>query len=78
MSLVGDWRVSEELSSMDHKQIHFALKHVKDKWGHNSRYMNWEGYRADLEIILKKAPSRFHTLDNLEMAAQFTSDYKCF
>jgi len=24
-------------------------------------------YRADLEAILKKAPSRFHTLDNLEM-----------
>jgi len=30
--------------------------------------------RADLEAILKKAPSRFHTLDNLEVVAQYTSD----
>jgi len=55
---------------MDHKQIHFVLKHVvKEKWSYNPlllRYINWKDYRrANLEVILKKAPSRFHTLDNL-------------
>jgi len=34
--------------------------------------------KADLEATLKKALSRFHTLDNLEVATQYTSnDYSC-
>jgi len=45
---------------------------VEEKWGRNPN-TKWEGYRADLETILKKTPSRFHTLDNLKMA-QFTND----
>jgi len=31
-------------------------------------------YRTDLKSILKKAPSSFHTINNLEMVAQFVSD----
>jgi len=31
-------------------------------------------YRTDLESTLKKAPSNFHTIDDLELAAQFVSD----
>lgn len=35
-SLVGDWRVSDEPSGSDYRQIRYALKHTEDKkWGHN-------------------------------------------
>jgi len=35
-------------------------------------------YRMDFEVILNKAPSRFHTLDNLKVAAQFISNNSSF
>jgi len=68
MDLVGDWRVSSKLSGSDHKQIHFALKHVvEEKWDRNPRHIHIG--RMDLEealdAILKKAPFRFCILDNL-------------
>jgi len=49
-------------------------QHVVEEWDCNPRYTNWKDYGADLEVVLKKAASRFHILDNLEVTAQFTSD----
>ncbi|XP_018395989.1 PREDICTED: uncharacterized protein LOC108774392 [Cyphomyrmex costatus] len=73
--LVRDWRVSGEPSGSDHRQVRYDLRHMVNKeWGRNPRTTNWEGYRMDLEAILKKAPNRFHSEENLEYAAQFESD----
>jgi len=73
--LVRDWRVSNELSGSDHRQAFFSLVHEEEiRWGRNPKHTNWMSYRTDLESILKKAPSSFHTIENLEMAAQFVSD----
>jgi len=71
IDLVGDWRVS--LIRTTNRYILLSSL-MDEKRSRNSRYTNWEGYKADLETILKKAPSRFHTLNNLEVAVQFTSD----
>ncbi|XP_032688014.1 uncharacterized protein LOC116852107 [Odontomachus brunneus] len=60
--LVRDWRVSNEPSGSNHRQLRFALEHrEKGKWGRNPRNTNWTSYRKDLGTILKKAPSRFNT-----------------
>jgi len=73
--LVGDWRVSSEPSGSDHRQVHFNLEHTEEAiWGRNPRHTNWMSYRSDLEAILKKAPSRFHTAENLEVAAKYVTD----
>ncbi|XP_032685834.1 uncharacterized protein LOC116850996 [Odontomachus brunneus] len=56
-------------------QLRFALEHKeKGKWGRNPRSTNWTSYRKDLGTILKKAPSRFNTKQDLEAASQFVSD----
>jgi len=73
--LVRDWRVSSEPSGSDHRQVHFNLEHTEEAiWGRNPRHTNWMSYRSDLEAILKKAPSRFHTAENLEVAAKYVTD----
>ncbi|XP_032689122.1 uncharacterized protein LOC116852664 [Odontomachus brunneus] len=73
--LVRDWRVSNEPSGSDHRQLRFALEHrEKGNWGRNPRNTNWTSYRKDLGTILKKAPSRFNTKQDLEVASQFVSD----
>jgi len=73
--LVRNWRVSNEPSGSDHRQVRFNLEHEEEiKWGRNPKHTNWTGYRLDLESLLKKAPTSFHTTDNLEVAAQFVSD----
>ncbi|XP_024888738.1 uncharacterized protein LOC112465430, partial [Temnothorax curvispinosus] len=50
VDLVAGWRVSNEPSGSDHRQIRFDLVNLqKDKqWGRNPRKTNWEGFRADL------------------------------
>ncbi|XP_018405655.1 PREDICTED: uncharacterized protein LOC108782006 [Cyphomyrmex costatus] len=69
--LVRNWRVSGEPSGSDHRQIRYNLRYMVNKeWGRNPRTTNWEGYRMDLEAILKKAPNRFHSEENLEYAAK--------
>ncbi|XP_032685218.1 uncharacterized protein LOC116850721 [Odontomachus brunneus] len=73
--LVKDWRVSNEPSGSDYRQLRFALEHrEKRNWGRNPRGTNWTSYRKDLGTILKKAPSRFNTKQDLEVASQFVSD----
>ena len=68
--LVRDWRVLDEPSGSDHSRIQFSLRHiVKEKWIRNPRKTDWEGYRKDLKAMLTKAPTRFHTYDNLDTAA---------
>ncbi|XP_018402109.1 PREDICTED: uncharacterized protein LOC108779236 [Cyphomyrmex costatus] len=47
---------------------------VNKEWGCNPKTTNREGYRMDLEAILKKASNKFHSEENLEYAAQFVSD----
>jgi len=70
-----DWRISSKSSSSDHRQVRFSLEHGEEiKWSRNSKHTNWVSYRTDLESILKKAPSSFHTIDNLELAMQFVND----
>ncbi|XP_032685213.1 uncharacterized protein LOC116850717 [Odontomachus brunneus] len=73
--LVRDCRVSNEPSGSDHRQLRFALEYrEKGKWGRNPRGTNWTSYRKDLGTILKKAPFRFNTKQDLEVASQFVSD----
>jgi hypothetical protein len=71
--LVRDWRVCSEPSGSDHRQIRFTLDQIQieKRWGHNPRQRNWVGYKADLESQLKKAPTRFYSKEDLEMASQF-------
>jgi len=70
-----DWRVSNEPSGSDHRQVRFSLVYEEEiRWDRNPKHTNWMSYRADLESILKKTPSSFHTIENLEMVAQFVSD----
>lgn len=38
------------------------------------RTTSWESYKMDLEAILKSAPIRFHSKENLKLAAQYVSD----
>jgi hypothetical protein len=73
---VRDWRVSSEPSRSDHRQIHFTVdqNQIEKKWSRNPRLTNWTGYKADLESHLKKAPNRFYSKEDLEMASQFMSD----
>jgi hypothetical protein len=76
VGLVRDWRVSSEPSGSDHRQIRFTLDQIQieKKWGRNPRQTNWTGYKADFESQLKKAPNRFYSKKDLEMASQFVSD----
>ena len=76
VGLVRDWRVSSEPSGSDHRQIRFTLDQIQieKKWGRNPRQTTWTGYKADLESQLKKAPNRFYSKEDLEMASQFVSD----
>ena len=71
MNLVRDWRVFSEPSGSDHR--HLKAIQLKEKLGHNSRQTDWMGYRPDLQSQLCKAPSRFHTKENLEVASQYIS-----
>ncbi|XP_071580756.1 uncharacterized protein [Temnothorax nylanderi] len=63
LDLVAGWRVSNEPSGSDHRQIRFDLVRVQkdEKWGRNPRKANWEGFRADLTSRIKNASTRFHT-----------------
>jgi hypothetical protein len=74
--MIGDWRVSNELSGSDHSQILFTLRHISEvkKWVRNLRKTDWEGYRKDLKAMLTKAPTRYYTCGNLDMAAQHLED----
>lgn len=68
--LVEDWRVSDEPSGSDHRQIRLTLRHsVEIQWARNPRKTNWEGFDRDLGIMLTKVPNRFHAKDQLETAA---------
>jgi hypothetical protein len=74
--LVRDWRVASEPSGSDHRHIRYTLDQIQTekKWGRNPRQTNWVGYIADLESQLKKAPTRFYSKEDLEMASQLVSD----
>jgi hypothetical protein len=76
VGLVRDWKVFNESCGSDHRQIHFTLDQIQieKKWGRNPGLTNWTGYKADLESQLKKAPNRFYSKEDLEMASQFVSD----
>ena len=56
--------------------IHYALDQIQieKKWGHNPRLTNWRGYSDDLECQMKKAPNRYYSKEDLEMASQFISN----
>lgn len=73
--LVGDWSVSDEPSESDHRQIRLTLRQQStNSWRRNSRQTNWEGFRSDLSNRLTTVPTRFHTWDNLEIAAACLSN----
>ncbi|XP_024874752.1 uncharacterized protein LOC112456449, partial [Temnothorax curvispinosus] len=76
VDLVAGWRVSNEPSGSDHRQIRFDLVNLQkdEQWGRNSRKTNWEGFKTDLVSRLKNTPTRFHTKEDLEIAASFVSD----
>jgi hypothetical protein len=70
VGLVRDWRIASEPSGSDHRQIRFTLDQIQieKKWDRNPRQTNWAGYKADLESQLKKAPNRFYSKEDLEIA----------
>lgn len=58
MNLVIDCSVSSEPLWSDHRKIiNFALHQIqiREKWGHNTRQIDWTGYMADLQSQLIKA-----------------------
>jgi hypothetical protein len=71
---VRDWRVASEPSGSDHREIRYTLDQIQTgkKWGRNPRQKNLVGYKADLESQ-KKAPTRFYSKEDLEMATQLVS-----
>ncbi|XP_020296936.1 uncharacterized protein LOC109861623 [Pseudomyrmex gracilis] len=70
--LVNDWRVSDEPSGSDHRQIRLTLQQLPQiSWVRNPRKTNWEGFRTDLKAQLVEAPTSFRTKNNLENAADF-------
>ena len=67
--------MSGEPLGSDHRQIRFAFKYMENlEWDCNPKTINWKGYRTDLEAILKNAPTRFHSRENLEFAAQYINN----
>ncbi|XP_029169805.1 uncharacterized protein LOC114939608 [Nylanderia fulva] len=76
LDLLRGWRVSDEPSGSDHRQIRFTMEQVQSQglWKRNPRKTNWRGYEEDLRSRLKEAPTRFHTKENLETAADYLND----
>jgi len=73
--LIGDWRVLDELSGSDHRQIRLTLRQqptILRRW--NPRKTNWDGFRLDLKNRLTTVATIFHTRDNLETAAAYLSN----
>ncbi|XP_020297157.1 uncharacterized protein LOC109861770 [Pseudomyrmex gracilis] len=70
--LVNDWRVSDEPSGSDHRQIRLTLQQIQQiSWVCNPQKTNWEGFRADLKAQLAMASTSFGTKNNLENVADF-------
>ena len=70
--LVMDWRVSNEPSGSDHRQIRLTLCHTPvDKWVRNPKNTDWDGYRAALSANLRSVPTRFYDKSDLDAAALF-------
>ncbi|XP_020298130.1 uncharacterized protein LOC109862474 [Pseudomyrmex gracilis] len=71
-SLVNDWRVSDEPSGSDHRQIRLTLQQIQQiSWVRNPQKTNWEGFRADLKVQLAMVTTSFRTKNNLENVADF-------
>ncbi|XP_020296502.1 uncharacterized protein LOC109861325 [Pseudomyrmex gracilis] len=71
-SLVRDWRVPNEPSGSDHKQIRLTLQHSPPiSWARNPRKTNWDGFRAYLNARLAGAPTSYRSKNNLEDAADY-------
>ncbi|XP_020298476.1 uncharacterized protein LOC109862754 [Pseudomyrmex gracilis] len=70
--LVRDWRVSNEPSGSDHRQIRLTLQHSPPiSWACNPRKTNWNGFRAYLKARLAGAPTSYRSKNNLEDAADY-------
>ncbi|XP_020285272.1 uncharacterized protein LOC109855434 [Pseudomyrmex gracilis] len=70
--LMNDWRVSNEPSGSDYRQIRLTFQQLPQiSWVRNPQKTNWEGFRADLQAQLVEPPTSFRTKNNLENAADF-------
>ncbi|XP_029171938.1 uncharacterized protein LOC114941203 [Nylanderia fulva] len=76
LDLLRGWRVSDEPSESDHRQVRFTMEQVQSQglWMRNPRKTNWRGYEEDLKSRLKEAPTRFYTKEKLETAADYLND----
>ncbi|XP_029175237.1 uncharacterized protein LOC114943717 [Nylanderia fulva] len=76
LDLLRGWRVSDEPSESDHRQVRFTMEQVQSQglWMRNPRKTNWRGYEEDLKSRLKEAPTRFYTKENLETAGDYLND----
>ncbi|XP_029157210.1 uncharacterized protein LOC114929713 [Nylanderia fulva] len=72
--LVADWRISNEPSGSDHRQICLTLCHITDTWVRNPRKTDWNGYRAALLANFKSVPTNFNNKGDLDMAALFMKE----
>lgn len=65
---VAGWRVVNEPSLSDHRQIAFELTNVKPKvvWARNPRRTNWGSFQVDLESRLTSFPKKYGTAEELE------------
>jgi hypothetical protein len=66
--------IDPETSRLAHIRYALGQIQIENKWDGNSTPTNWTGYRADLESQPKKAPNKFYSKENLEMASNFISD----
>jgi len=58
----------------DHRQIRSQTCGKSRMGAPPLRTTSWESYKMNLEAILKSAPIRFHSKENLKLAAQYVSD----
>lgn len=67
---VQDWRVSQEPSGSDHRQIHMSLQHTQAAvWRRCREKTDWVGFRAALKAWTPSIPTNFRNREELEAAA---------
>ncbi|XP_036146028.1 uncharacterized protein LOC118646684 [Monomorium pharaonis] len=69
---VTGWRVSDELSLSDHRQITFRLAKVQAKVRsvRDPRKTDWDSFREDLAVGLREFPKRHGTPQEIELCVE--------
>ncbi|XP_012538026.1 uncharacterized protein LOC105837636 [Monomorium pharaonis] len=69
---VTGWRVSEEPSLSDHRQITFRLAKAQTKvmTVRNPRKTNWDSFREDLAVGLREFPKRHETPQEIKLCVE--------